>query len=417
MRKHDKNRKQVRQMAVFSELIKNFDKIRDYIRDLYIYGFKTRDDFKQKSGRSYDNEKRRIESYMHDYIIQKNTKKGKNIIINVDASKIASNPLYAAWKSKSFTSNDIMLHFYLLDILSDNIPRSVPELTEIISEKSGRIFENQTIRLKCVEYEKEGLLFSEKDGKKLYYRISEMFFSDFNYKYISDAICFFSEAGFFGEIGSYIMDNSDLKNEIFSFKHHYIVHTLDDAVLYKIINAMRMKKSVLLKIHKSKSVNKAVPLKILISAATGRRYLCFYSEKSNRFTTYRLDAIKTVEFAEVFENYDLLKTKLRNNLQKVWGVSFGGASRIEFLRMRLFIDEEREKYILERILKERRSGEIKKIEDNIFEYSIICFDTSEMTPWIKTFIGRIIELECSEKSVEKRFQDDFKIMYEMYKEV
>lgn len=48
----------------FNELIKNFDKIRDYIRDFYVYGFKTREDFNSKSLRSYDNEKRRIESYM-----------------------------------------------------------------------------------------------------------------------------------------------------------------------------------------------------------------------------------------------------------------------------------------------------------------------------------------------------------------
>ena len=48
-------------MAVYSELIKNFEKIREYVRDFYIFGFHTRESFDAKSKRTYDNEKRRIE--------------------------------------------------------------------------------------------------------------------------------------------------------------------------------------------------------------------------------------------------------------------------------------------------------------------------------------------------------------------
>ena len=48
-------------MAEFQELIKNFDRIRDYMRQFYVYGFKMRNDFEEKSARTYDNERRRIE--------------------------------------------------------------------------------------------------------------------------------------------------------------------------------------------------------------------------------------------------------------------------------------------------------------------------------------------------------------------
>ena len=47
-------------MAEFQELIKNFDRIRDYMRQFYVYGFKVRGDYDVKSARTYDNEKRRI---------------------------------------------------------------------------------------------------------------------------------------------------------------------------------------------------------------------------------------------------------------------------------------------------------------------------------------------------------------------
>ena len=53
---------------MYQEPVKNFNKIREYIREFYINGFKSRQDYTIKSARSYDNEKRRIESYMTDNI-------------------------------------------------------------------------------------------------------------------------------------------------------------------------------------------------------------------------------------------------------------------------------------------------------------------------------------------------------------
>ena len=44
----------------YSELIKNFEKVRSYMRDFYVYGFKGRDEFDSKSVRIYDDEYRRV---------------------------------------------------------------------------------------------------------------------------------------------------------------------------------------------------------------------------------------------------------------------------------------------------------------------------------------------------------------------
>ena len=54
----------------YSELIKNFNRIRDYMRQFYVYGFRTRDEYDKKSARSYDNERRRIESWLGDYTFE-----------------------------------------------------------------------------------------------------------------------------------------------------------------------------------------------------------------------------------------------------------------------------------------------------------------------------------------------------------
>lgn len=92
----------------YSELIKNFNKIRDYMRDFYVYGFKSRDDYTKKSARSYDDEKRRIESWLGDYMKFHQTADGKNVFLSIDSRVTRHNPLYKAWKTKSFTDGDII---------------------------------------------------------------------------------------------------------------------------------------------------------------------------------------------------------------------------------------------------------------------------------------------------------------------
>lgn len=91
----------------YSELIKNFNKIRDYMRDFYVYGFKSRDDYTKKSARSYDDEKRRIESWLGDYMKFHQTADGKNVFLSIDSRVTRHNPLYKAWKTKSFTDRDL----------------------------------------------------------------------------------------------------------------------------------------------------------------------------------------------------------------------------------------------------------------------------------------------------------------------
>ena len=100
-------------MAYF-ELIKNFDRIRDYMREFYLYGFKSRNDFTKKSARSYDDERRRVESWLGNYMSFRQTPEGKNVFLSIDSRVSQHNPLYAAWKAKSFTDGDITLHFILL---------------------------------------------------------------------------------------------------------------------------------------------------------------------------------------------------------------------------------------------------------------------------------------------------------------
>ena len=62
-------------MSEFDERIKSFQKSRDYVRDFFVFGFKSRNDFNEKSSRTYDNERRRLESWLGDYVRKDYVKK------------------------------------------------------------------------------------------------------------------------------------------------------------------------------------------------------------------------------------------------------------------------------------------------------------------------------------------------------
>ena len=85
----------------YSELIKNFSRIRVYLRSFYVYGFRHRNEFTQKSARSYDNERRRVESWLGDYMSFGRDAEGRRVFLSVDSRVIKENPLYRAFRTKS----------------------------------------------------------------------------------------------------------------------------------------------------------------------------------------------------------------------------------------------------------------------------------------------------------------------------
>lgn len=198
----------------YSELVKNFNRIRDYMREFYVYGFKSREEYTGKSARSYDDERRRLESWLGDYMQFRRTPEGKNVFLSIDSRLSRHNPLYKAWKAKSFTDGDITLHFILMDILApDGEAMSVGGITGRMDEyfsafAEPRLFDESTVRKKLREYAAEGILAVEKRGKTLYYRrVSDAVQCD------ADVLDFFSEVSLCGVIGSFLLDKAGADKE------------------------------------------------------------------------------------------------------------------------------------------------------------------------------------------------------------
>ncbi len=408
-------------MSEFNELIKSFSKSREYVRDFFVYGFKTREDFNGWSGRTYDTERRRLESWLPEYVKQDYTEKGKNIYLAIDSNLLSTNPLYRVWKAKSFTDNDIKLHFYILDYLEATKPQTAEEITDGILESYDMFFDAQMVRRKCNEYADEGLLIKEKQGKKILYGIDDNIRETLSQSIgLMDSLKFYQLNCPLGIVGSTLMDNLSVDNDLFGIKHNFFVHTLEDEVLYTILEGIKSKRNITIEIKSTKTDNistlTCTPLSIIVSTRTGRRFLCCYDQRIQHFKTPRLDAIKSVSWGASCESYDELKAKELFNRQYLWGVSFLAKSDapISTVKLTLSINEHTETFILNRLEREGKNGIVTKIAENTFTYEAKVLDVNEMIPWIRTFIGRIIDIETDNEIIKQKFKRDLRAMYKMY---
>ena len=405
----------------YYELIKNYDRIRDYMREFYLYGFKSRNEYTQRSARSYDDERRRVESWLGDYMSFRQTADGKNVFLSIDSRVSRHNPLYAAWKTKSFTDGDITLHFILFDILHDT--DTALTLNELNSRIDGclsgfrepKMFDASTVRKKLKEYADEGIIIQEKRGKTMYYRRAE------NAPAADpDMLDFFTETAPCGVIGSFLLDKAEAHEDPFAFKHHYITSAMDSGILCALFCAMEEKRSVTMRVIRRgdgdrTTEEQAVPLRIRVSVQNGRQYLMAYDPGQERVGSFRLDNILSVTAGEVCGEYDRYRRELESMKPHLWGASTRNLSGRPVEHIEFTVEyTDGEPHIHQRLEREKRCGTVERIDGHSSRFSADVFDAQEMLPWVRTFICRITRFSCSNREVEERFRDDLHRMYRLY---
>jgi hypothetical protein len=128
---------------------------------------------------------------------------------------------------------------------------------------------------------------------------------------------------------------------------------------------------------------------------------------------FRVDNIRSVKpgaVEERMDKYGSFYEKLKENL---WGVSFGAGYSLDHLQMTVKVGKG-EEYILNRLEREKRCGRVSAGERGQYVFTADVFDAMELLPWIRTFIGRITELKCSDEAVVRRFREDLEAMRAMY---
>ena len=397
----------------YSELIKSFGRIRAYMRSFYVYGFGRRGEVGGKSARGYDDERRRIESWLQDYMTFRQDAHGRRFFLSVDSRAVPHNPLYRAFRTKSFTDRDIMLHFHLLDILAGSGGMPIFDIMEALTERLNQFQaeeypDESTVRRKLGEYEKLGLVTRRKRGREVLYRRSEDLVDLDSWR---EALDFFSEAAPLGVIGDYCRERLEEAPSLFRFKHHYILNALDGEILLALVEAIDERRGVQLTMGRRKAA--VVPLKLYISAQTGRQYLLARTNWSGEFAFFRLDTIDGVKPGQPETLTADLEERLRDFMGKVWGVSRGSAGELTRLEMTVFAGED-EPFIPARLEREKRCGRVEQIDERHWRFTAEVYDALELLPWVRTFIGRITELKCDDPRIVERYNDDLAAMARLY---
>ena len=412
----------------YSELIKSLDTLRTYIRSFYIYGFKTKDKFSGKSSRTYDDEKRRLENYLDGYMTFRSDEKGKVHFLSIDSRHTAHNPLYKIFKVKSFTAMDISLHFMVMDILADNTKKTLNQILDEISSvylkdfSSDALPEESTLRKKLKEYADLGIIASVKEGKTmLYYRNPLVDLNGFQ-----DALAFFSEIAPSGVVGSFLYDKLSVKeqqdSDIFQLKHHYITATIESDFVEQIFEAIRQQRTLIIEQKHSEDdkpfPNEIVPLMMYQSTQDGRMYLMGYRLVGEYFLALRFDYIVAMKTGNIYEDFLQKRSEFESLRNYIWGVSLKqnktcNDTSTSHITFRIHFEDD-EKFIYQRLLREKRSGTVTLLDEHTAQFDVDIFDPMEIIPWVRSFICRITFFDCSEKSVVRRFYDDVQEMHRLY---
>jgi len=404
-------------MSGYSELIKSFERVRDYMREFYVYGFKSRDEYVKRSARSYDDEKRRLQSWLGEYMGFARNADGKNVFLSIDSRVTYHNPLFRAFRTKSFTDFDITFHFLLLEILAEGEGLCASEIAErmdvLLAEISdGDTPDLSTLRKKLKEYAGLGVLKTKKIGNKVCYSLSEA--PDLSG--VRDMLDFFTEVAPLGVLGSFLLDRAGEESSVFSFKHHYITSALDSEVLAALLVAMSEKISVTAinrgrRGTRDKTFN-LVPLRIFVSVQNGRQHLLAFVPETGRISSFRLDYLSEVKAGEPYPDFDALRARLDLLQKNMWGVNClsGSLERVEFT-VRVAPNES---YIVSRLQREKRCGRVEPVAEGLYRFSAELYDLREIFPWIRTFISRIVDISMSNKAEERLFKRELAAMREMY---
>ena len=403
-------------------MIGKFNIIREYVREFFVYGFKSRGDIGDKSDRTYDDKRRQIESWLGEYMSCTQSAAGKAQYISVDSREVIHNPLYKAFKTSTFSTYDVLLHFCILDMLSEDDELSIRDIADKLQAdyfdkmNHGIEIEEKTVRTKLQNYAKLGIL-TQKTGirKKQYYSLA-VNRVDLSSWY--DAIEFFSETTPIGVIGSFILDKKELSGyqSSFWYKHHYMLYAMDSEIVETVFDGISEKRYLeIITISKRNQKNKmeVYPIKLYVSTQNGREYLLCHETGASGLNFIRLDNIQDAKVKGKCDTYEEFENEYISRKPYLWGVISGNAKDIVHIEMTIEASE-KEDYIVNRLEREKRNGRVYKMNEHQYKYVVDTYDAMELMPWIRTFIGRIVKLESSNSYLKKKFDEDMNFLYSMY---
>ena len=128
---------------------------------------------------------------------------------------------------------------------------------------------------------------------------------------------------------------------------------------------------------------------------------------------FRLDAIESVTIGSEEKRFDTYLEYQAKFDRHLWGVSAGAKLSLDHIEMTVRFGPG-EDFIVQRLEREKRHGTVEVLGNGLCRFTADVYDASELLPWLRTFIGRVVDLKCTNQFVVDTFREDLARMEALY---
>lgn len=420
---------------MFSDFIKHYDIIRNILRDVFLYGCFSREGLECKrniSSRKVSYEMRRIQQYIEDeYIKTDRDGRYKLLSLTYDFIKNTDNFLVKTYMTKSFTKVNLLLYFYILMLLNQS--SEACSFSEIEDKLIGEgLISYDNISSKTIERKLDemcsslGVLNCETIKRKKHYTITKDILSELTNEETIELLAAVSlyknilfpvTIGYYceGSLKDYIKYEREIDidfSDCFQYRNLHFHPVIEEEILWQLMKIIHKKQWVYLNYkmpeNRRRDTSKIPlrPYKIRYDVQCGRFYLVSFS-KDNKFVISRLDRIESVDVQETVSDKQEISELYDKLMKYSWSsVPLAKNCEPETIKLEIVINEAKENYIIEKIKCEATNGEMEKIEEGKYHFTIKVNDSGEMVPWLRSYSGFIKVIQG--RHLAKKLLEDWK---------
>ncbi len=390
----------------YNYFYRSMDKVRNIARLSYVYGGYSKKDFCELvdiSPRTYEDNMRRIRDLLGDNFEEHfNSKNKYSTLNNLGGSKV-NNFLINLYYYNSFTEKAFCIFLKTLDIESDKKYTLAELYSHDICDDQGTLNKN------LKDLVSEGYLYKGKYDDKIAYklpRLLENSFEEEELDRIAEFVEFKMNTSFLKVPGHYLLNTlrrNGLDNGI-AYKDSYLHQVLDEDIVFNTIKAIENKEKLTFEhLDGQKTLHKKTvyPQKIT-NGLYGRQYMIGFEDLGEPCKLFRIDRISNIKRSKGSVNLVFDETQFRN----IWGVSCVDKplDRISIV----FSFDERERFLLRKLEREKKFGEILQVDSTTYRFDIEVSDFKELVPFLREFYGSIVSID--NKGLKKYIEYDLEGM-------
>jgi len=417
----------------FNCSVKDYNKLRTFLRYAFLYGCYTKDDFVERlnySSSLVDKDYRRLLNILGERHFKKKTPKQTRFRMKYNYYKDTENYLVKSYYAKSSTKLQLSLYFLILQVLKsrmdvNEISTRIPTLSDDFNIKTLTRQLDKMVELDLIEK------IQHKKKGKLYYEPKKDFFAQLtdeelkNLKYAVEFFCnieFPSVPGYYlsHTIDQYMKYHRKIKEAgkslfLYRFKNFHTI--LEEDMAWKLLWCINSNKMIDIEYNSRHGIiNKVIrPIKLVIDIYYGRWYLIGSTDNA-LINIYRVDKISDFNIVDSHEDSSYDKVQTDELFRHSWSINpKSKEDSTSIIKIRFSVDPHQDlSFLLNKVKREGKWGVITDIEDKSFIYTIEANDATEMKPWIRSFGHYAEVIECTNCNLRQELHDEWSDMLGSY---